>query len=312
MFVNNKIQHFRRFDLENDDIEAIWIEIAFPNARSIILCHGYRPEWVTVRDWSEKIETSLERVLAENKEVIIMGDLNIDWKDIDKSECHPWKELLVGFQLEQMIAEPTRVTDTTSTLIDHIYVSQKECIRATSDHYPTCAVWKLKFSQKQQHAHMKYRSMKNSNEQKFREDLREVPWHVLDIFDNPNDAVSAWSSLFMEIVESHAPLRSRRVKHPKQPDWMTPDIIQAINERDRLKAAGFHNEARILRNEVVGLIKEAKKVYYHTMIENQQKNSKALWSYLTDLTPKEKSQEPIFMSSDGKHVTDSAQISNLS
>ena len=237
---------------------------------------------------------------------------------IDKSEYHPWKELLVGFQLEQMIAEPTRATDTTSTLIDHIYVSQKECIRATkvpkiaiSDHYPTCAVWKLKFSQKQQHTHIKYRSMKNFNEQKFREDLREVPWHVLDIFDNPNDALSAWSTLFMDIVESHAPLRSRRVKHPKQPDWMTPDIIQAINERDRLKAAGFHNEVRILRNEVVGLIKEAKKVYYHTMIENQQKNSKALWSYLTDLTPKEKLQEPIFMSSDGKHVTDSAQISNL-
>ena len=57
---------------------------------------------------------------------------------------------------------------------------------------------------------------------------------------------------------------------------MTPNIIHAINERDRLKAAVFHNEARILRNEVVGLTKEAKKVYYRTMIENKQKNSKAL------------------------------------
>lgn len=72
--------------------------------------------------------------------------------------------------------------------------------------------------------------MKNFNEQKFREDLREVPWHVLDIFDNPNDALSTWSSLFMDIVKSHAPLGSRRVKHPKQADWMAPDIIQAINE----------------------------------------------------------------------------------
>ena len=46
------------------------------------------------------------------------------------------------------------------------------------------------------------------------------------------------------------------------------------------------------------------------MIENKQKNSKALWSYLKDLTPKEKLEEPIFMNSDGKHITDSAQISN--
>ena len=61
--------------------------------------------------------------------------------------------------------------------------------------------------------------MKNFNEQKFREDLKEVTWHVLDIFDDLNDALSAWSSLFMDIVENHAPMRSRRVKHPKQPDW---------------------------------------------------------------------------------------------
>ena len=99
LFVNNKFQHLRRYDLENDDIEAIWIEFAFPNTRPIILCHGYRPEWVNVRDWSEKIEERLERVFAENKEVIIMGDLNIDWKDIDKNEYQPWKELLIGFQL---------------------------------------------------------------------------------------------------------------------------------------------------------------------------------------------------------------------
>ena len=92
-----------------------------------------------------------------------------------------------------MIAEPTRVTATTSTLIDH--------------------------------THIKYRSMKNFSEQKSREDLKEVPWHVLDIFDDPNDALSTWCSLFMDIVESHAPMRSRRVKHPKQPDWMTPNIL---------------------------------------------------------------------------------------
>eukprot|EP00795_Rhopilema_esculentum_P013172 gene13172-3970_t len=146
--------------------------------------------------------------------------------------------------------------------------------------------------------------MKNFNEQKFREDLKEVAWHVLDTVDNPNDALSAWSSLFMNIVDCHAAMRSRRVRHPKQPDWMTPDIIQAINERDRLKAAGFHNEARILRNEVVGLIKEAKKVYYHTMIENQQKNSKALWSYLKDLTQKEKSQDPQISNLFNKHFVD--------
>ena len=60
----------------------------------------------------------------------------------------------------------------------------------------------------------------------------------------------------MDIVESHAPLRSRRFKHPKQPDWMNPDIIQAIHEGEELKSAWFHNGARILSNEAVGLKKQ--------------------------------------------------------
>ena len=87
LFVNNKIQHFRRYYLEKEDVEAIWIEISFPNTRPIILCHSYI---LFVRDWSEKIEACLERVFAENKEVIVMGDLNIDWKDIYSSEYHPF------------------------------------------------------------------------------------------------------------------------------------------------------------------------------------------------------------------------------
>ena len=92
---------------------------------------------------------------------------------------------------------------------------------------------------------------------------------------------------------------------------MTLDTLQASNERDGLKASDLHNEARILRNKVVGLIKEAKKVYYHKLIESHQKNSKALWSCLKDLIPTDKTQESIFTSSHRNHITDKAQISNL-
>ena len=98
------------------DIGAIWIEIAFPNTRPIILCHGYKQEWMTACGWSEKIKASFEMVFTKNKEVHITSDLNIDWKDMDSSEYHPWKEQLSCFQLEQ-----TRVSETTSTLIDHIF-----------------------------------------------------------------------------------------------------------------------------------------------------------------------------------------------
>ena len=88
--------------------------------------------------------------------------------------------------------------------------------------------------------------MKNFDENKFREDLKELPWDVLDIFDDPNDALSVCRSLFIDIVEIHSPMRSRRVKHPKHPDRITPEILQAINKRDGLNISALHNETRIL------------------------------------------------------------------
>ena len=57
--------------------------------------------------------------------------------------------------------------------------------------------------------------------------LKKKKKNVLDAFDNPNDALSAWSRRCEDIIESNALLRSRRARHP------TPDIIEAINERDR-------------------------------------------------------------------------------
>ena len=56
----------------------------------------------------------------------------------------------------------------------------------------------------------------------------------------------------MVIVESQAPERSERGRHPKQHDQMTLYILYVIIERDRLKAAGFCNEARVLRSKVAG------------------------------------------------------------
>ena len=36
-------------------------------------------------------------------------------------------------------------------------------------------------------------------------------------FDNPDDALSVWYDIVMPIINVHAPLRKKRVKHPKLP-----------------------------------------------------------------------------------------------
>ena len=60
----------------------------------------------------------------------------------------------------------------------------------------------------------------------------EVPWNVLETFDNDRDEMlsTCCEALVLDVVDRHA-----RVKSMKKPSWLSDEILTAIKERDRLK-----------------------------------------------------------------------------
>ena len=143
-----------------------------------------------------------------------MGDFNRDL--MQENIKHFWLEYMESFGLYQFISIPTRVTDQSATLIDHIYSNTPANILMTamphiglSDHFPVFISRKTKgsYSLKNTHYTISYRSFKNFNENKFIDDLKSTPWDTVKIFDDVNDFVETWSSLFSDIVDKHLPLR---------------------------------------------------------------------------------------------------------
>ena len=65
-----------------------------------------------------------------------------------------------------------------------------------------------------------YRSFKNLNEQEFCNDVKSIPWDIIKMFDDTNDVVETWSSLFLDIADKHLPLKQHRVKRQQQPKWL--------------------------------------------------------------------------------------------
>ena len=53
----------------------------------------------------------------------------------------------------------------------------------------------------------------------------------------------AWTcfALFMDVLNKHVPLVTRRVKNKQIPGWMNRDIIRQICVRDKLKARAKHS-----------------------------------------------------------------------
>ena len=91
--------------------------------------------------------------------------LKTDQHYSNNSNSKEWLDFTSNFQLIQLIKEPTRVTATTATLIDHFFTTHPDKVRAVkvakiglSDHYPICAVFKSSFGSKYCHTSITYRS----------------------------------------------------------------------------------------------------------------------------------------------------------
>ena len=81
----------------------------------------YRPPNANA-EFFEHLEKLIKQIDDENKEMYILGDLNcnlLEKKTIFNMQTNKLNSLYELYQLFQLINEPTRVTMTTSSLIDH-------------------------------------------------------------------------------------------------------------------------------------------------------------------------------------------------
>ena len=143
----------------------------------------------------------------------------------------------------QLVNCPTRVTNSTSTLIDHIYTTYEENISdarvaqiGLSDHYAIFCCRKINFSLKSNsHKTIKYRSFKSFNENEFLQDLSAVPWSEIELLENVDTMLDVWYDFFNDVIDKHAPIKTHRIKNEVQPEWVTSDILDKIKQRDILK-----------------------------------------------------------------------------
>ncbi len=135
-----------------------------------------------------------DKAFIEGKEMIITGDINLDYLKPTKLP-NRWTSIMESYDMTQIIKEPTRVTERLKSCIDHIYVSNTEHVRP---------IRSLRYTRKHHaqlhnrtHNTIKFRSYKEFDHDLFLEDLNSVLWNQCDAFDDPNDALSCWQTLFL-------------------------------------------------------------------------------------------------------------------
>ena len=288
VYVRNGVKVERRLNLERNEIECVWLEVFPKNSKSFLVGNLYRHPNEGVQ-WNEHFEDFMETVLGKQKEIYLLGDFNRDLMNENTKKA--WLEYMEPFGLNQKVNYATRKTAHSQTLIDHIYCNVESNISSInvpeiglSDHFPIFLTRKTNCTlPKILHQTISYRSFKSFNEQDFINDLQSAPWDIIKIFDDTNDTLDSWSSMFIEIVDKHLPLKTLRVKRKQQPKWLTPEIIEAIKTRDRYKSLNEDILYRSWRNKVVNLIKKSKKSQYSAIINENNNNPSSIWKLFKEI-----------------------------
>ena len=150
VYVTDKCRSRRRNDLEEDGVEILWVEVRM-NQRTLLLGNMYRPPNAT-SSVLDSLELMLERAVSERKEVILMGDFNLNLL-VHSTETDRLLQITED-NLNQLISVPTRITNQSQTLIDLLFTTNPNIFTDTgtaaltgSDHL-TIDLWGVFYKNK--------------------------------------------------------------------------------------------------------------------------------------------------------------------
>ena len=291
VYVKDNLAPFatRRTDLECFGVECIWIEIKFPKNPPIMICNLYR-NGKEDGDWFYKFADMMDKIKITEHEIVIMGDFNINLLNPHTF----WESTLSIYNLKQQIQTPTRLCNTTATLIDHIYTNSETKMKdvhvsnsGISDHFPIFCTHIIKENKPVNNDHIiiETRSFKHFNTEDFLTDLSNCNFkHIYNEMD-PNKALQIFYEIFIPLLDKHAPIVKRRIKQRIKPGWLTPEIIEQMEIRDKLSKNKVSPDYKKQRNKVTSLVRKAKKAYFNKVIESNESIA-ILWRITNQLLGK--------------------------
>ena len=229
----------RRTDLEVSQIEITWVEVMLTNSKPFLFCSVCRPQNACAT-WIVLFHEELSLSQTTGLKYLVMEDINIDYKHCLNNK---WANLTQLFDLFQLITEPTQNTDTSSTIIDHVYTTEPgnitECFLpqyAISYHYPLCFTRKINYKiPKKKKQHHPTVVLKKFDDAHFLSDLDTGLERFVASHHKGDEDFVALHSIIMKRLDKHAPVKRRRVKCNRLPEWYTSYIGVTRIQRDTCK-----------------------------------------------------------------------------
>lgn len=296
VYIKNNLQFF----YEN-------VKIGISNALKIILNQGnqtfcllviYRPPSTNEAEFVTHLNGVLDEIdLTSHEHVFIIGDINLDIlrEEGNTNDTEEYLNILSEKGFHSLINKPTRVSNTSTSCIDHIFLKSKNFDENSTyaavihtnitDHYSTMVVVKnVPEINTKLDCDCEFLKI---NYPKLKEILSNENWNDIYCLRDVDECVDMFISRVKEAI-TRSSKKMKIPKRKKKKPWITYGIINSIKTRDKLflklkqnpNNAGLKNEYNTYRNKVNALLKKAKHDYFTNEIERKKNDSSNLWKVI--------------------------------
>ena len=236
LYYLDHLKTVHRIDLLTTSFEAAWVQVTFASS-SVLFAVIYRPPDDCT--FFDHIVSVLEKAWLKTSNIVLLGDFNCDFKflegdsDVNRNTVK-LRSIFEMFNMHNVVSDNTRITPTSSTLLDLTVTTRKDLISMSgvfplgiSDHNLVYATMKLK-NKRPPPKCIRMRDYKRLDQDKFRSDIKSAPSHIGSIFDDADDRLWVWQKLFTDICNEHAPWKEVKNRNRSAP-WITNDIRYKMN-----------------------------------------------------------------------------------
>ena len=248
LFVSERYDFKSRDDLSvfiPHVFESLFVEIILPGRKNELIGVIYRPNTQPMADldiFHGTMNEILSMVNSEKKLCTLMGDFNIDLLQYNTNhKTNSFLDDMFSFGFAPVILKPTRITDTTATLLDHIYTNNISelkdsaiIITDVADHLATAVFFKRQYKSSESKT-IKSRDFSENSIIKFKNYLLQADFSDVYKCQCPEESYTTFLNIYQTGFEDSFPYREIKIKQKKQTEpWYTDELKSSWKIKNKL------------------------------------------------------------------------------
>ena len=291
----------------------------------------YQPPNTVAKDFLNYYSKTMKKLTKNRNSTVICGlDHNLDFLEhTNHGVMNDFINSIIDHDLMPCITRPTRVTKSTSTLIDNILVDKRiyeqiysgVAIHNLSDHFPCLPTWPNALPDTNKFKWVTKKDTSNEALAKVKHDLN-IDWHsLLQGSNDVNEQFDKFHDFVSNKIDEHCQERQIKISNKKiiKEPWLTKGIIQSSRKQLRLynitlksKHGADRERYKQYRSVLQKLKRHCKRSYFSQQCERFKRDTLKLWQVTNQITGKRNDKSMIIdhITVEGVKKYSSTQISN--